>query len=712
MKTTIFKVLFLGVLIFTVLAYIGCGPLEEAREAPGGGTRKGVPKVATKTTSPATTGGNPLMVYYGDLHVHTSLSFDSYIFYNANGPAEAYEFARGDKSLNLATSGPDDATVPNPTQQPQLNPSLDFAAVTDHGEFLGELNVCLDKDSEVYQDDFCIRTRAKNDDTFNELFEKASPPNVTRIDLCYNTACPPGCEDQDNSITDNYCTYNAKTYWEQIQTTAETYNNTFGPDGLKKFTTLIAYEYTGLIENQGMMHRNVFFRNENVIPDPIVAIETPTPKELWQQLDADCNLQGNTIYPNDPNDAYPDCEALTIAHNPNYSWGVMLDPENDSQGNPWTATELDLRAKVERGIEILQTKGSSECFFGDGFSSDELCDFEQVFPTCDEANKTDHCVVPNSFVREAFKNGLKMDEDPTLGVNPFKFGVIASTDTHNGIPGATKEDEYNGHHATTDDTPEERVVGGVPGLTENPVNNPGGLAAVWATANTRDEIFDALKRKETFGTSGTRIKVRFFAGFRYPDLLFHSGLTDDQIIALAYDVGVPMGDDLTKADMPHLDEKLKFIVWAWMDPNSAPLQKVQIIKGWYAGGVTAEKVYDVICANGSAANYVPCPESEATVDTNTCIYSPPIADGVQGAAELRFVWTDVEFDPKVRAFYYLRVLENPTCRWSTRDTNYLNNQDPPPDSPVEAPAPLMIQERAWTSPIWYTPTIPPADTDA
>jgi hypothetical protein len=294
-------------------------------------------------------------------------------------------------------------------------------------------------------------------------------------------------------------------------------------------------------------------------------------------------------------------------------------------------------------------------------------------------------------VREAYLNGLVMKD--TGGFNPFRFGLLGSTDTHNG-GGTPEEFNYHGKVGQADGTPQRR--GSVPptapgdeGDFISPVAfqlwGASGLAGVWAEQNTREAIFDAMMRKETFATSGARIRVRFFAGYDFDDGL----LSEADVIAKAYAGGVPMGGDLV-ADG---DRVPRFFVWATRDPNSAPLQTLQIVKGWVEDGTAVEKVIDVACSDGLEPDPATdrCPDNGATVDLADCSISSDV-----GAAELQTLWTDPDFHPGKRAFYYVRVLENPKCRWSTWDA-VRAGVDPREDVPA------TIQDRAWSSPIWYAP---------
>jgi hypothetical protein len=278
--------------------------------------------------------------------------------------------------------------------------------------------------------------------------------------------------------------------------------------------------------------------------------------------------------------------------------------------------------------------------------------------------------------------------EETGGFNPFRFGMIGSTDTHNSA-GTPEEFNYHAKAGFADGLPERRgSIPPVEGEWKAPFSlqlwGASGLAGVWAEENTREAIFDAMRRKETFATSGPRIRVRFFGGFGFEDGL----ASDPEMIAKAYGGGVPMGRDLVAGD-----GSPSFLIWATRDPNSAPLQRLQIVKGWIEDGVAVEKVFDVACSDGLEPDPAGfrCPDNGAEVDLTDCSFSTDL-----GAAELATVWTDPDFDPGSRAFYYVRVLENPKCRWSTWDANR-SGFEPRPDIPT------TIQDRAWSSPIWYVP---------
>jgi hypothetical protein len=413
----------------------------------------------------------------------------------------------------------------------------------------------------------------------------------------------------------------------------------------------------------GMLHRNVIFRGSEVIPRAISSLDVRNQKEFFDQLDEAC------VAP---------CEVLTIPHNTNYSWGLTFS-RTDEDGSAYTSEDLGRRARIERLFEVTQMKGNSECQIGVG-ASDEDCNVGNIFPPCEEDGEG-RCASKNSFLRNILLDGLALETE--VGLNPYQLGVIGSTDTHTSDPGNTRPGIPVRYQ------PAEGLGFAVDRLlaADHPVAgairrfSPGGLAGVWAKANTRAEIFDALQRRETFATSGSRLRIRFFAG----DLPENMGAQEDSI-ALAYERGVPMGADLAATQSP------RFWVWAAQDPAEAPLDRIQIIKGWVSNGETQQRVWDVVCSN----DRVPgedgkCPSTTAEVDLGTCQRI-----GSRGAAELQATFSDPEFSADESAFYYARVLENPTCRWTTRLANSAGK-----DLPADLAA--TVQERGWSSPIWVGP---------
>ena len=605
---------------------------------------------------------NPLRnAYFGDFHVHSSWSLDAYsLGGNRNDPAMAYRFGRGEE-VNTA-----DGRVL------RLRVPLDFMAVTDHDIWLGTVHLCLDESDAAYDTPTCEQVRANAWFGYGDFESRGRVP----ADICG--------QNEPTMSADNKCYERARHQWHEVQRNADTFNEP------GRFTTFPAYEWTANPPGFGHLHRNVIFRGD-AVPEwggSSVAMEN-RPERLWKWLAEACT---------------GDCQVLAIPHNSNLSGGSAFE---EYAWIPYTAQTLRLRAWAEPLVEIHQIKGNSECYLGLG-ATDEECNFENYQPICEPGQRSG-CASASDYVRNALKAGLRLEAD--YGVNPFKFGIIASPDDHQSLAGAADEEEFatrpvkfgtSGGFGMADQGPF-----GPPWFGDEPdggnANNPGGLVGVWAEANTREAIFDALRRRETFGNSGPRIHVRFFAGWDYPADLD----TRRDMLEAAYAGGVPMGSDLPDPPGGDTGDGPSFVVWAIKDPASANLQKVQIVKGWattnepsaqYApsGVQTAEQVYDVACADGLEPDPRThrCADNGARVDLSDCSYSTDL-----GAAELSTTWTDPDFDPAQRAFYYVRVLENPTCRWTTHRALARGVAPPPSDPPT-------VKERAWSSPIWYTPAAP------
>jgi len=360
----------------------------------------------------------------------------------------------------------------------------------------------------------------------------------------------------------------------------------------------------------------------------------------------------------------------------NKTWGLAFSGET-IDGVAYTEDDWKLRERSEPLVEMFQIKGNSECSMAFG-AGDEECGFEQFFPACEKGDETS-CIYPTSMMRDGLQIGLELEE--TIGINPIKIGLIGATDTHNSNPGDTEEWDYRG--ATTfASSPAKRRFESID-LIGTIYNNPGGLAAVWATENTREALFDAMKRKEVYATSGTRIRLRAFAGFDLPaDIAKTADLT------AVYKHGVPMGGSLL-AKNDTKETGLSLFVWAVKDPDNAPLAKVQLIKGWVEGGERQEIVYDIACG-GSQIDPITgkCETNSSTVNMSDCRW-----DEAAGSSELMTLWTDPDYSADENAFYYVRVVQNPTCRWSTYDSLRLGES---PRSDV----PSTVTEMAWGSPIW------------
>jgi len=596
---------------------------------------------------------------FGDLHVHTALSLDAGTQGTRNRPADAYRFARGER-IGVQ---PYDAQG-RPMREMQLERPLDFAAVTDHAEMLGEAHICGTPGIDGYDSWICRVYRGYPRLAFFVMNYRASrgdavePP--TRFDFC-------GAGGQR-------CKEAAIGPWREIVEAAEAANDRSAEC---RFATLIGYEWTGAAGPGNNLHRNVIFRN-SVVPElPSSFIDTPAPELLWRKLRETCL------------DAGTGCDALVIPHNSNLSAGRMFATVH-ADGSPMSAEEASLNAELEPLVEIMQHKGSSECMRGVD-TADELCSFETLAMSNFNGRYVPYLAetpLPRQFVRHILREGLVQEEK--LGVNPFKYGIVAGSDTHLGASGAVDEDvDFKGHGGAGNPARDE-IPKGLPDAWDL---NPGGLAVVWAEENSREAIFSALRRKEVYGTSGPRHVVRFFAGYDYPEDLCETG----EFAARGYAGGVPMGADLPAAPAGRAP---RFVVSALRDPGTetrpgAKLSRLQVVKGWLdREGRTHERVFDV------AGD----PKSGADVDLASCEPRGP------GADALCAVWADPDFDPAERAVWYARVIENPTCRWTTRVCNAggVRCDDPSQleegfEPCCDAQVPKTVQERSWTSPIWYSP---------
>jgi len=584
--------------------------------------------------------------------VHTAYSFDAYAFGTRHEPAAAYRFAQGEQLMLL----PNDDEG-NPTQAQQLRTPLDFAAVTDHSEYLGAVNHCSEPGSEVYDTPVCVSFR---DGDLNDFIAWGTP--LTDEDP-ERIASVCGAEDSD-------CPAANRTVWARVVQAAE---DAYDRSSECSFTSFPAYEWTGNTAGSNF-HRNVIFRNGNV-PDAVTSyFEAPTPLQLWEALAADCTEADG-------------CDVMAIPHNSNLSNGRMFQPSYLGAETLSEEREIAaLRARTEPVIEMFQHKGNSECI--NGISGvlgveDELCDienFRMYQPDCrDEIGSlgmiNQGCVSRYDYTRNILLTGLA--EQQRMGVNPYQLGMIASTDTHNAIPGASDEATYLGHQSGQEATIEGRLASTSTVLGST--NNAGGLAGVWAVENSRDAIFDALSRRETFGTSGSRIIPRFFGGTNLPDNMCDRA----DMVEQGYDQGVPMGGTLqAEAGSP------SFVFSAMRDPDAsqAPLQRLQIVKGWVEEDGSMH--YDVFDVAGDADN-------GASVDEETCERQG------EGAESLCAQWTDPSFDPEKPAYYYGRVVENPSCRWTWYQCLSIEEEDRPRFC---ASRDRFTQEMAWTSPIWLTPT--------
>jgi Protein of unknown function (DUF3604) len=578
---------------------------------------------------------NPLRdAYFGETHVHTSWSLDAWLFGNhLTDPGDAYKYFKGE-----------------PIKHPlgfevKIDTPLDWAGVTDHSEYVGVIKFANDPKSPVSKQPAAQPLILKADTL-------AETQRVYLYAMKLLSAPKP-----DKALMSPQI---AETVWKENIARADTANEP------GKFTAFCSYEWTSMPNNMNL-HRNVFFKDCAKVPEmPFSALDSVQPVDLWNWMDTQ-RKAGN--------------ELLAISHNANLSDGRMYPTEVDDKGRPIDAAYAASRMRNEPLIEIKQIKGASETHPLLS-PNDEFANFEILaYLLGDPAGRIPHIV--GSYARQALKDGLAMQE--TKGFNPYTFGFGAASDSHNtAVP--YRQDNFFGGHAELDGTIEARMSGRVFAGMDARLIGPGGLTGVWAEENTRAALFEGMQRKETFAVSGPHIKVRLFGGWEYTAAM----LADADWVKTGYAQGVPMGGDLPpmKAKAP------TFMVWAVKDPTSGNLDRIQIIKGWSKNGQSFEKVFDIVWAGDRKPDKWTgvVPPIGSTVDLETATYTNAI-----GAVELKTVWTDPEFDPSVHAFYYARVLEIPTPRWTTIQAKQLGMA--PPD--VVA---ATIQERAWSSPVWYAPS--------
>ena len=574
---------------------------------------------------------NPLNnVYFGDLHIHTNISSDAYLFGNRLDMDTAYRFAKGETGATLRTG-----------EYVEISRPLDFAALTDHAETFGRRQACESPGASDVARAACDQLEVPSLIGFMQLRQRAEQRPPVRPMAVFN----------DNPKLER--SYAAET-WQQVQIAA---NRHYEPG---RFTTFAAYEYSPAMPDRGKNHRNIVFRGNDVPKYAVSSFDAISEIELWRQLEATCTA---------------DCQFLTIPHNMNKTWGLAFAGET-IDGVAYSEEDWKLRERNEPLVEMFQIKGSSECsmMFGAG---DEECGFEQFLPPCAKGQETS-CLPTTSMARDGLRIGLELEDE--IGVNPLEFGMVGSTDTHNSNPGDTEEWDYRGATSFASSPAARRMSpDNVTGIRNN---NPGGLAAVWAPENTREALFDAMKRKEVYATSGTRIVLRMFAGFELP-----ADIAETADLTAAYEHGTPMGGRLNAISAG--GNAVSLFVWATQDPISAPLARIQIVKGWIENGESHEAVYDVACG-GSALNptTAKCAPNGATVDLSDCSW-----DTTVGASDLKATWTDPDFDSAEDAFYYARVVQNPTCRWTTYDSLRLGL------APL-ADSHTTVSEMAWGSPVW------------
>jgi len=675
-------------LLVTLALHSAAAPTDE--DAPAAGATAAAPIASAVQTPPdhppferteerePCTDYDPLRrPHFGDLHVHTAWSFDASTQDTRNKPIDAYRFAMGEP-MGIQPYDDND----RPTRTIQIDRPLHFTAVTDHSEFMGEVRICTTPGMDGYWHPVCL---------IHRYFPQYSFMTFGAAGLSYKQRLGPCGEDNA------FCLSRAADTWTDIQRDTEA---AYDRSGDCRFTSFVGYEWTAGLQTGQNLHHNVIFRNARVPDEAKSWIETPSQVDLWDYLEEECVA------------ALPGCDAVVIPHNSNLSAGLMFETartgDKSLESAPVTAEQAQRRQRWNTLFEVMQHKGSSEC---DSrlpvWADEELCGFEKMGydrfggkNTGDlrfadyqwladlmgmEAPQTQPPGEAN-FLRYGLKKGLAQQAE--LGANSFKFGLISSTDTHIAAPGLTMEKNHPGHGGAGMGARE-----GVPaGLPDELEYSPGGHAVLYAEENSRDALFAAMQRREAYATSGTRPTVRFFGGWDYAGDLCSAR----DMVARGYAGGVPMGGDLPAADGDGVAPR--FLVSASMDSGTpqypgTPLQRIQVIKGWYTDGELHEEVLDV--AGGP---------NDATVDLYSCEQSGA------GHSQLCMVWEDSDFNPAAPAFYYARVLENPSCRWSQRICAAAGVRC---DDPASIPEGMggccaadhrkVIQERAWTSPIWYTP---------
>ena len=564
--------------------------------------------------------------FFGDLHVHTALSLDAFAFGVIATPDDAFNFGKGE---TIRHSGGEFI---------QLNSPMDFMAVTDHAEYLGVFATMADKSHPLSETDLANDLYSGDEPRINRAVNRMKESVYKKIPM-------------DEFLEDPII----EDMWQRSINSAERHNQ----PGI--FTTFIGFEWSATPDSANL-HRNVIFQGDRtrVPPRPLSAIDDSRPETLWAYLDEVREKYGDVV---------------AIPHNPNLSDGRMF---------PGYASDADhdhdhhhQRVRNEPLVEISQIKGTSETHPSLS-PRDEWANFELI----EELMGTNGVqgAIPGSYVRDGLKQGLLYREKE--GVNPYQFGMAGGSDSHN-ASSPVEEDNYSGKIGRGDGTPEARRKGGSI-TSSNLLYSAAGLTGVWAEDNTRESIFRALKRKETFATSGTRIQVRFFAA-----------VDDAHLQAIDFDRPraslTRMGENL---DLPEESKAITLFVEARRDPKSAPIERVQIVKGWLRDGEVQEDVIDIMCSDGRApsAGSSRCENSVAFVDLTDCSYDMGNVD----AESIKVRWEDPNFRNDAHAFYYIRILEQPTCRWSSWDA--IRNGWSFPQG-----VPATIQERAWSSPIWVNP---------
>jgi hypothetical protein len=594
-----------------------------------------------KQFSPYVGRSYPTRVLWGDQHLHTQVSVDAGTL-NRVSQEEAYRFARGEEVTS--TTG----------VRARLSRPLDWLVIADHAEMYGLMPQLLSGDPDILSTEVGKRWY----EMLNSGDKETILNTVWEIIGALNKPDPPF--ENDAAV---------RSAWQAYLALADRYNEP------GRFSAIIGYEYT--TRGGYNLHRNVLFRGDGSTANqmlPFSQFDSQNPEDLWRALDSFEKRTG--------------ADVLAIPHNGNLSNGLMFSVETNN-GKPLTREIAALRAALEPIVEVTQIKGDGEAhpFLS---PNDEFADYESWDDgNLDGTEYKKKEMYQYEYARSALKTGLQLEKK--LGVNPFKFGMAGGTDSHTSLA-AVEENNFFGKHPGVEPSPkrwESIVIKSPmdPSLTTMGWQQAaGGYTAVWATENTREAIFDAMVRKETYATTGSRITVRFFGGWDFSS----EDALSRMPAGIGYEKGVPMGGDMNNASA---GKAPNFLVVAMKDPYSGNLDRIQIIKGWMdAKGKTHEKVYDVAWSgdrNPGADGKLP-PVGN-TVDVKNATWTNTI-----GAPELITVWTDPEFDPKQHAFYYARVIEIPTPRWTAYEAKRYD---------IEMPkkVPMVTQERAYTSPIWYSP---------
>ena len=620
-----------------ILISLGCGNAQEPADAISPSEENVASKAVRVSETSADVARNSMKnAFFGDLHIHSSWSLDAFMLGVRVTPEDAYRYARGDAI--------DHVSGKNIQMQ---GPPLDFIALTEHANYLGISNAAQDAASPINALPVIQGLLSP------DAKERSAAIGYLFGGIATDTLIP---ELANGAVV-------AST-WQHLIDLADRHSDP------GEFTAFVAYEYTSMPDGQNL-HRNVIFRGSDVPERPFSTFDSQNPEDLWAWMDETRDTGSDVI---------------AIPHNANGSNGLMYERTNRA-GGAIDAAYANIRQRNEPVSEVMQIKGQSETHPGLS-PNDEWARFsvlDTILGRPSHKSKLD-----GSYARLALMAGLEMEEKG--GFNPYRFGMIGASDGHN-ASSPVEENNYTGKIGFTDGTVEARILPptdpSAPALALGSGGSPfsaAGLAGIWAEANTREDLFDALRAREVFATSGPRIRVRLFGGWDLTTADLEVGIAER-----GYERGVPMGGELSRvrgdAAAP------SFLIEALRDPREAPLERMQIVKSWIVDGVAKERVYDVACADGRAPDPAShrCDLKVEPPSLSDCSF-----DSASGRSSLSTAWTDPDFDPDQRAFFYARVLQIPTCRWSTWDAIRLG-VDPPEG------APGWLQERAVTSPIWYAP---------